>query len=87
MADIKVPINLPGGDVDFTFGFPMAIVPGKPFPENVLSKGPISLALVRANADKNFKIGGTDKSIAFGVGAEGMAGLGVYRTTARLPER
>ncbi|HEX6124659.1 MAG TPA: hypothetical protein VFZ23_04735, partial [Pyrinomonadaceae bacterium] len=85
MADIQVPLTLPSGDVvKFTFSFPGGIVPGKPFPENKLANGPISLASVSAKADKEFKIGGADKSITFGVGAEGIAALGVYRKTSDL---
>lgn len=84
MADIQVPLDLPGGEVKFTFSFPKSVVMNKPFPETILANGPISLVSVKAKADKDFKIGDSNKSITFGVGAEGLAALGVYRKTTDL---
>jgi hypothetical protein len=84
MPDVKVPLALPGGDVNFNFSFPMEVAAGKPFPEAALSNGPISLVSVKAKADKDFKIGDAVKSISFGAGGEGLAGLGVYRKAADL---
>jgi hypothetical protein len=84
MPDVKVPLALPGGNVDFTFSFPMQLGPGGTFPDAVLATGPISLVSVKAKADKDFRIGDGGASINFGAGGEGLAALGVYRTTETL---
>lgn len=84
MPDVQVPLALPGGDVKFTFSFPMSIVQKNPFPESAFSAGPISLVSVKAKADKDFTIGDAGKSLSFGVGGEGLAALGVYRKTSDL---
>lgn len=85
MADVTVPVEIPGtGSVKFTFSFPMNVTAGKSFPDAAFANGPISLVDISAKADKEFKIGDADKSITFGVGAQGLAAIGVYRKTADL---